>query len=47
MLTNSSGVTSASKIGAIYAATTSAKVNVTLLTKGGSTEATVNYVGYK
>lgn len=47
MLTNSSGATNASKIGAMYAATTSAKVNVTILAKSGGAEVTVNYVGYK
>jgi hypothetical protein len=47
VLSNSSGATSASKIAAMYAATSSAKVNVTMLSKSGGAEVTVSYVGYK
>jgi hypothetical protein len=46
-LTNSSGATSTSKIGAMYAATSSANVNVTMIAQGKGAKATVTYVGHQ
>lgn len=49
-ITNQSGATAASKLAVLYAATTTANVNVTLVAKGGaqggSTDATVSYVAH-
>jgi hypothetical protein len=46
-ITNSSGATSTSKLGAIYAATSSANVSVTMITQGKGSEITVSYVGHQ
>jgi len=43
-ITNSSTITSASKIGALYATNASAGANVTIFTKPGGSEVTVSYV---
>jgi hypothetical protein len=44
MVTNSSSIKSASKIGVLIAATSSANVNVTLIAKGTGSQATISYV---
>jgi hypothetical protein len=44
-ITNSSNVTAASKLGVLYAASSSAKVNVTLVSKGSGSDVSVTYVG--
>jgi hypothetical protein len=46
MVTNSSSIKSASKIGILIAATSSANVNVTLIAKGKGSEATISYVAH-
>jgi len=43
-ITNSSGVESTSEIGAIFAATSSATVNTTIITKGNGSDVTISYV---
>lgn len=44
--TNQSGVKAASKLAVLYAATTTANVNVTLVARGGGADATVSYVAH-
>ena len=44
-ITNSSNVTAVSKLGVLYAATSTAKVNVTLVSKGTGSDVSVTYVG--
>ena len=46
MVTNSSSIKSASKIGVVIAATSSANVNVTLIAKGIGSQATISYVAH-
>lgn len=45
-ITNQSGVKAASKIGAMYAATSTANVNVTIVAQGNGAGVTVSYVGH-
>jgi hypothetical protein len=45
-ITNQSGVKGASKLAVLYAATSSANVNVTLVTQGKSSSATISYVAH-
>jgi hypothetical protein len=45
-ITNQSGLTSASRLAVLYAATTTANVNVTLVTQGQGAQATVSYVAH-
>jgi hypothetical protein len=45
-IANASGATSASKIGAMYATTSTAKVNVTFLAQGKGTGVSISYVAY-
>jgi hypothetical protein len=45
-ITNQSGVKAASKLAVLYAATTTANVNVTLVARGGGADATVSYVAH-
>ena len=44
-ITNNSGATAASKIAVIYAATSTANVNVTIVTQGKGANVTISYVG--
>jgi hypothetical protein len=44
-ITNSSNVTAASKLGVLYAANSSAKVGVTLVSQGTGSDVSVTYVG--
>ena len=46
-ITNSSGATSTSKLGAIYASTSAANVSVTMLAQGKATQVTVTYVAHQ
>lgn len=45
-ITNQSGVKGASKLAVLYAATTTANVNVTLVSQGKGSEATISYVAH-
>jgi hypothetical protein len=45
-ITNQSGVKTASKLAVLYAATTTANVNVTLVTQGQGSDATISYVAH-
>lgn len=45
-ITNQSGAAAGSKLAVLYAATTTANVNVTLVSQGGHTDATVSYVAH-
>lgn len=45
-ITNKSGVKAASKIGAMYASTATANVNVTIVAQGKGAAVTISYVGH-
>ena len=45
-ITNSNTVTAASKLGVVYAATSTANVNVTMVAQGKGSEVTISYVGH-
>jgi hypothetical protein len=45
-ITNQSGVKGTSKLAVLYAATSSANVNVTLVTQGKGSSATISYVAH-
>jgi hypothetical protein len=45
-ITNQSGAKAASKLAVLYAATTTANVNVTLVAHGVGTDATISYVAH-
>jgi hypothetical protein len=45
-ITNQSGITGASKLAVLYAATSSASVNVTLVSQGKGSQGTISYVAH-